>query len=132
MWCVQQGESVREILSCEVYLSTPPVGYSGSLSTVNETNCNKKDLNNSKNYELTSNSMQTCPTTMCMKMNTIVNVDLDGDAFQLGSPDSWCKRFFIKTAARKSDRSFIGPFLLALFKVRYHCPWYLFFSSGVR
>ena len=29
-------------------------------------------------------------------------------------------------------RSFIGPFLPALFKVRYHCPWYLFFSSGVR
>ena len=28
--------------SCEVYLSTPSVGYSGSLSTANETNCNKK------------------------------------------------------------------------------------------
>ena len=48
------------------------------------------------------------------------------------SPDSWCRRFFIETAARKSDRSFIGPFLPDLFKVRYHCPWYLFFSSGVR
>ena len=35
----------------EVYLSTPPVGYNGSLSTVNETNCNKKShLKNS--YEL--------------------------------------------------------------------------------
>ena len=29
--------------TCEVYLSTLPVGYSGSLSTVNETNCNKKN-----------------------------------------------------------------------------------------
>ena len=28
-------------LSCEVYLSTPPVDYSGSLSTVNGTNCNR-------------------------------------------------------------------------------------------
>ena len=37
-----QGESVREKLSCEVYLSTPTVGYSGS--TVNETNCNKKEI----------------------------------------------------------------------------------------
>ena len=26
--------------TCEVFLSTPPVGYSGSLSTVNDTNCN--------------------------------------------------------------------------------------------
>ena len=30
-------------MTCEVYLSTPPVGYSGSPSTVNETNCIKKD-----------------------------------------------------------------------------------------
>ena len=37
-----QGESVREKLSCEVYLSTPSVDYSGSLSTVDETICNKK------------------------------------------------------------------------------------------
>ena len=26
------------------YLSAPPVGYNGSLSTVNETNCNKKEI----------------------------------------------------------------------------------------
>ena len=39
-----QSESVREKLSCEENLSTPPVGYSGSLSTVNETNCNKKQF----------------------------------------------------------------------------------------
>ena len=29
-----QGQTCREKLSCEVYLSTHPVGYSGSLSTV--------------------------------------------------------------------------------------------------
>ena len=32
----------RKMRCMRVYLSTPPVGYSGSLSTVNETNCNKK------------------------------------------------------------------------------------------
>ena len=31
-------------MTCEVYLSTPPVGYSGSPSTVNETNCNKNKI----------------------------------------------------------------------------------------
>ena len=34
----------REEVSCEVYLSTLPVGYSGTLPTVNETNCNKNQL----------------------------------------------------------------------------------------
>ena len=34
-----QGESVEKV-SCEVDLSAPSVGYSESLSTVNETNCN--------------------------------------------------------------------------------------------
>ena len=29
------------------------------------------------------------------------------------------------TAALKTDRSFKGPFLLALVRVRYHCPLYL-------
>ena len=46
------------------------------------------------------------------------------------SPDSWRKRFLIETAALKSDRSFMGPFLPALFRTRCHCPWCLF-SSGV-
>ena len=36
------------------------------------------------------------------------------------SPDSRCRRFLIETAALKSDRSFIGPCLPDLFKVRYH------------
>ena len=42
------------------------------------------------------------------------------------------RRFLIETAARKSGRNRIGPFLSDLFKVRYHCPWYLLCSSGVR
>ena len=36
-------------ITCEVYLSTLPVGRSGSLSTVNETNCNKKENRFKKN-----------------------------------------------------------------------------------
>ena len=80
MWCVHKVKYV-ERKSCEVHLSTHRVGYSGSLSTVNETNCNKKRFE--QFYELTSNSIRTCPTTMCLKMNAIVFVDLDGDALQL-------------------------------------------------
>ena len=42
----------------------------------------KRDSSNKKNCELNSNSIQTCPTTMCLNMNAIVFVDLDGDALQ--------------------------------------------------
>ena len=42
MHTIIRAKSMRKI-TCEVYLSTPPVGYSGSLSTVNETNCHKKN-----------------------------------------------------------------------------------------
>ena len=42
-------QTCREEVSCEVYLSTPSVGYSGSLSTVNETNCNKKKIKKNMN-----------------------------------------------------------------------------------
>ena len=35
-------------MTCELFLFTHPVGYSGSLSTVNETNCNKKNSDQSK------------------------------------------------------------------------------------
>ena len=38
-----QGWKCREKVTCEVYLSALSVGYSGSLLTVNETNCNKKE-----------------------------------------------------------------------------------------
>ena len=34
--------NVHEKMTCEVYLSTHPVGYNGSTSTVNETNCKKR------------------------------------------------------------------------------------------
>ena len=59
---------------------------------------------------------------MCFKRDAIDCIDLDGDALQLvrlirGVDD------FSETAARKSKRSFISPFLPALFRVRYHCPF---------
>ena len=46
MWCVHKDESVHmceknALWRCSVHTHT--VGYSGSLSTVNETNCNKKE-----------------------------------------------------------------------------------------
>ena len=78
-----QGQICRENVSCEVCLSTHRVRYSGSLPTVNETNCNKKRFKQIiKIDELTTNSIQTCPTTKRLKMNAIVFVDLDGDVLQ--------------------------------------------------
>ena len=50
----------------------------------------------------------------------------------ISSPDSRWRRFLRETAARKSGRSRIGAFLPDLFKVRYHCPWYLLNSSVER
>ena len=122
-----QGWKCRERVSSEGGRSTPPVGNSGSLSTVNETTCNKKrEIWAEWDYELTYNSIQMRTTTrnLLMKANipilyvgqlerwrgdlrrkflvlvVFVVVVLDGWAVQLiGSPDSWCKRFFIKTAA---------------------------------
>ena len=38
-----RGVNCIRKMTCEVYVSTHPVGYSGSPSTVNETNCNKKE-----------------------------------------------------------------------------------------
>ena len=52
----------------------PPVGHSGSLSTVNETNCNKKKTNLKNSHELISNS---CSTTMCLKRDAIYCIVLE-------------------------------------------------------
>ena len=60
----------------EVYLSTPPVGYSGSLSTVNDPiTITKRILINFKNsYELISNSRSAIHCSV-----------LDGESLQLVS-----------------------------------------------
>ena len=69
-------------MRCEVYLSPHSAGYSGSLSTASETNCNKKvTLKNS--YELTSNSIQMCPTTKCLKKDAISCIVLEKWVLQL-------------------------------------------------
>ena len=40
--CDSPVRTAQEKMTCDVFLSTLPVGYNGSPSTVNETNCNKK------------------------------------------------------------------------------------------
>ena len=92
-----------------------PVGYRGSLSTVNEIIFNKQKINKKK--------------FLYAHFQFLFHHDV---------LEEWChrlywsgRRFFVETAARKSDRSFTGPFLSALFRVRYHCPLYLLLSSWV-
>ena len=70
-------------VTCEVYLSTHSVGYSGSLSTVNVTNCNQRRFELEKsckyeNCELTSHSirMRTTSRNLDLKANiSILYVD---------------------------------------------------------
>ena len=111
-------------------MSAHSVGYSGSLSAVNETNCNKKvTLKNS--YELISNSSQTCPTSMCLKMNAIVFVDLDGNALQfvllIRSVNDFSSRERLHNQIEVSK----AHVCLLFFRVRYLCPLYPLFSSGM-
>ena len=110
-----------EKLSCkEVYLSTPPVGDSRSLSTVNATNCYKEKINHNT-YELISNSIQTCPTTsMCLKSDAIDCIDLDQYVLQLVHLNRGvCNRSFIQATDRISDRNFMKPIFPASFKIKY-------------
>ena len=55
-------------------LFTPPVGYSGSLSTVNETNCNKKKDSSNKNCELTSNTIRNRATTRNLELKANIAI----------------------------------------------------------
>ena len=104
MKCIVQ-KSMRK-MTCEVYLSTHNVGYSGSLSTVNETNCQQKRSLETAHFQFRSDLShhdvleEGCHLLYCsgeMGSSTC-------------SPDSQWRRFLRETAARKSDRSFIGPF----------------------
>ena len=98
-----------------------------------KTNCNqKKKRSIKKSYELISNSTQTCPSTMCLKMNAIVFVDLDGHALQLVLLIRGVNDFSSRQRLQNQIEVSQALFLLALFRARHHCPWYLFFSSGVR
>ena len=76
--------NVRENTRCEGVLFTPPVGYSGSLSAVNETNCNKKEIRAKKNCELVG-QLERRTGILQRKLLVLVVcvfVDLDGDALQ--------------------------------------------------
>ena len=90
-----------EKVTCEVYLSTPTVGYSRSLSAVNETYCNKKkELNCHELHQLldVSQSHQESLEEECHLLYCCGNI---GSA--ISSPDSRWRRFLSETAARKSD-----------------------------
>ena len=87
-------------MTCEVYLSTPPVGYSGSPSTVNETNCNKKVTFKKKYYELHQ-----------LQSDVSHNESLEEECHLLyccgeigsaiSSPDSRWRRFFYRDCSSK-------------------------------
>ena len=68
-------------ITCEMYLSTPPVGYSGSPSTVNKTNCTNMSL--SKNLMNSTNSIQTCPTMKCLRKDAISCIVVEKWVLQL-------------------------------------------------
>ena len=69
-------------MTCEEYLSTPPVRYSGSLSIVNETNCHKKVIPKIS-CEVTSNSIQTCPTMKRLRKDAISYIVVVKSVLQL-------------------------------------------------
>ena len=101
MWVWSYVQKCMRKITCEVFLSTPPVGYSGSLSTVNEKpTVTKRILISKKNYELISSSIQTCLTTMCLKRDAIVCIDLDIPLSFVSSLFIWsefiCMIFFRK------------------------------------
>ena len=104
-------------MTCEVFLSTPPVGYSGSPSTVNETYCNKKKMNRPpKNvlHELHQllNVSQSHHESLEEECHLLYCCGDIGSA--ISSPGSRWRRFSSETAARKSGRSRIGAFFARL------------------
>ena len=69
-------------MTCEEYLST--VGYSGSPSTVNETNCTKKKKEVTSNFIMSStNSSQTCPTMNRLRKSAISTFAVEKLVLQL-------------------------------------------------
>ena len=85
-------ENVRENTRCEGVMFTHPVGYSGSLSTVNETNCNKKEIRAKKNCELTSNSIRMRTTTRNLEMKANIAI------LYVGQLERWTSTLQRKTS----------------------------------
>ena len=90
-------------MKCEVYVSTLSIGYSGSPSTVNETNCNP------------------IPFKLVPQMGS-----------STCSPESRWRRFLIKTTVQNRIQVSWVHFLPDLFKVKYYCSWYFPCPSGKR
>ena len=68
---VQLCEKIRGV---RVFCPHLPVGYSGSLSAVHETNCNKKEIRAKKKGELTSNSIRRSTTTRNLEMKANIAI----------------------------------------------------------
>ena len=78
-----------------------------------------------------TNSSQMCPTMNRLRKSAISHVVVEKLILQPARRTHGEDVFFRGTAARKSGRCRIGA-LPDLFKVRYHCPWYLLSSSVER
>ena len=136
---------------------SPSVHCSGSLSTVNETNCNKKEIRAKKFCELTSNSILIRATARNLKLKANIAI-MYVDQFErwtessekiscprrmrlcqpgwmgssMGSHDTWCKRFFHDDSGYVIRSKLHWSFFTVLYKVRHQCPLYFLISSGVR
>ena len=85
-------------MTCEVYLSTPSVGSSGSLSTANETNCNKRKITQKKwahfqfHSDLSHHDVleEGCHLLYCCG-------EIGSSTF---SPDSRCRRFLTDSSSK--------------------------------
>ena len=76
MYDMKMEWSARKLHEKNDVWSAAPVGYSGSSSTVNETTVTRR-RSLKKSYGLISNSLQTGPTTMCLKRDAMSCIVLE-------------------------------------------------------
>ena len=74
-----------------------------------KTNCNKKNITLKKSYELISNSIQTCPTTIVLEEGCHILYCCGEIGSSTCSPDSWCRRFFHRDSSSKIVSKFHKP-----------------------
>ena len=122
MKCVQMSEKY----AVRICFAHTPVSYNGSLSAVNETNCNKKkkEVTSSK-FIMNSSNFWTCPSKNRLRKSAISCIAAEILVLQFHHLIHDEDGFLRETAAPKSCRSRVGAFLPDLFNLRYHCPWYL-------
>ena len=96
----------RREMTCEVFLSTPPVGYTGSPSAVNETNCNKKMKRILSHFILLKTIYHELHQLLDVSQSHQESLEEEFHLLSCGgdigsaicSPDSRCSRFLRKTA----------------------------------